>query len=124
MLQIALTQRGKPYVWGATGPDIFDCSGLVVYAWRRAGHRLRVRTSEEMYQVSDRVAAGAEQPGDLLFMHFAAAGPGHVMIVVKKGLAVEAPQTGDVVKLITYDPNTLVIGRLNAQAFTDGTVPG
>jgi cell wall-associated NlpC family hydrolase len=124
MLQIALAQRGKPYVWGATGPDSFDCSGLVVYAWRRSGHSLRVRTSEEMYRVSDRVAAGAEQPGDLLFMHFASAGPGHVMIVVQKGVAVEAPQTGDVVKLISYDSNALVIGRLNAQAFTDGTVPG
>jgi cell wall-associated NlpC family hydrolase len=123
MLQIALAQRGKPYLWGGIGPSAFDCSGLVVYSWLEAGHRLRVRTSEEMYQVSDRVAAGAEQPGDLLFMHFASAGPGHVMIVVKKGVAVEAPQTGDVVKLINYDSNSMVIGRLKAQAFTDGTVP-
>jgi cell wall-associated NlpC family hydrolase len=123
MLQIALAQRGKPYVWGATGPDAFDCSGLLVYSWRKAGYPLTVRTSEQMYQVSDRVAPGSEQPGDLLFMHFQAAGPGHVMIVVKPGVAVEAPQTGDVIKIINYDPNKMVIGRLNAQAFANGTIP-
>jgi hypothetical protein len=48
MLQVALAQRGKPYVWGGTGPDGFDCSGLIVYSWRKTGHSLRVRTSEEM----------------------------------------------------------------------------
>lgn len=123
MLQVALAQRGKPYVWGATGPDSFDCSGLIVYAWRKTGSPLRVRTSEQMYSVSDRVAPGSEQPGDLLFNHFQAAGPGHVMIVVKPGVAVEAPQTGDVVKIINYDANEWVIGRLNARAFINGTIP-
>jgi cell wall-associated NlpC family hydrolase len=123
MLQVALAQRGKPYVWGATGPGSFDCSGLVVHAWRRAGHPLRVRTSEQMYRVSDRVAPGSEKPGDLLFTHFGAGGPGHVMIVVKPGVAVEAPRTGDVVKVIPYDPDKWLIGRLSARAFVDGTVP-
>lgn len=123
MLQVALAQRRKPYVWGATGPDAFDCSGLIVYSWRRMGHPLRVRTSEEMYRVSDRVPPGAEQPGDLLFTHFTAAGPGHVMIVVKPGVAVEAPRTGDVVKVVSYDATAWTIGRLNARAFMNGTVP-
>jgi peptidoglycan DL-endopeptidase CwlO len=102
MLRIALGQQGKPYVWGATGPEAFDCSGLVVYSWRMAGYRSSVRTSEQMFSVSDPVRIGQEQPGDLIFGHFAAAGPGHVMIVVRPGLAVEAPSTGDVVKLIPY----------------------
>jgi cell wall-associated NlpC family hydrolase len=113
MLRIALGQQGKPYVWGATGPDAFDCSGLVVYAWRMAGYRATVRTSEQMYAVSDPVPRGSEQPGDLLFGDFAAAGPGHVMIVVRPGLAVEAPRTGDVVKLLPYDPRSgWAVGRL------------
>jgi cell wall-associated NlpC family hydrolase len=102
MLRIALGQQGKPYVWGATGPEAFDCSGLVVYSWRMAGYRSSVRTSEQMFSVSDPVPIGQEQPGDLIFGHFEAAGPGHVMIVVRPGLAVEAPSTGDVVKLIPY----------------------
>jgi cell wall-associated NlpC family hydrolase len=102
MLRIALGQQGKPYVWGATGPDAFDCSGLIVYAWRMAGYRSTVRTSQQMYRVSDPVTFGAEQPGDLVFGHFEADGPGHVMIVVRPGLAVQAPRTGDVVKLTRY----------------------
>jgi cell wall-associated NlpC family hydrolase len=117
MLRIALGQQGKPYVWGATGPDAFDCSGLVVYSWRMAGYRVAVRTSEQMYAVSDSVPSGQEQPGDLLFGEFQAAGPGHVMIVVRPGLAVEAPQTGDVVKLISYSARGgWVIGRLHPSA--------
>jgi peptidoglycan DL-endopeptidase CwlO len=118
MLKIALGQQGKPYVWGATGPDAFDCSGLIVYAWRMAGYRSSVRTSEQMYAVSDVVRAGAEQPGDLLFSHFASAGPGHVMIVVRPGLAVEAPRTGDVVKVIPYNAKDWVIGRLRQGVLT------
>lgn len=124
MLQIALSQVGKPYVWGATGPDSFDCSGLIVFSWRKAGYSLSVRTSEQMYQVSDPVRAGSEQPGDLLFGDFGAAGPGHVMIVVRPGVAVEAPHTGDVVKVISYDPDKWTFGRLQASAFVAGTIPG
>jgi cell wall-associated NlpC family hydrolase len=115
MLRIALGQQGKPYVWGATGPDSFDCSGLVVYAWRMAGYRSTVRTSQQMYAVSDPVPLGSEQPGDLVFGHFEADGPGHVMIVVRPGLAVQAPRTGDVVKLSPYSAaGGWVIGRLRA----------
>jgi peptidoglycan DL-endopeptidase CwlO len=116
MLRIALAQQGKPYVWGATGPDSFDCSGLIVYAWRLAGYRLTIRTSEQMWRASDPVARGTEQPGDLLFTHFGSGGPGHVMIVVRKGLAVQAPRTGDVVKVIPYRAQDWTIGRLRAEA--------
>lgn len=117
MLRIALGQQGKPYVWGATGPDSFDCSGLIVYSWRKVGYRSKVRTSQQMYAVSDRVPMGSEQPGDLLFGHFEAGGPGHVMIVVRPGLAVQAPRTGDVVKLSPYTAaGGWVIGRLRDSA--------
>jgi peptidoglycan DL-endopeptidase CwlO len=113
MLRSALGQQGKPYVWGATGPDAFDCSGLVVYAWRAAGYRSTVRTSQQMFRVSERVPLGSEQPGDLLFTHFEADGPGHVLIVVRPGLAVQAPRTGDVVKLTPYSADDgWVVGRL------------
>jgi cell wall-associated NlpC family hydrolase len=123
MLNIAVAQRGEPYVWGATGPDAFDCSGLVVYSWRRAGYPLAVRTSEQMYGVSTVIPAGQEQPGDLLFGHFNSNGPGHVMIVIEPGVAIEAPHTGDVVKIVDYDPEGWTIGRLNAEAFV-GDAPG
>lgn len=116
MLRIALGQQGKPYVWGATGPDSFDCSGLIVYAWRMAGYRSTVRTSQQMYRVSDPVPLGSERPGDLLFAQFRADGPGHVLIVVRPGLAVQAPRTGDVVKLTPYSAKGgWVVGRLRPE---------
>jgi cell wall-associated NlpC family hydrolase len=120
MLRVALGQQGKPYVWGATGPDSFDCSGLIVYAWRMAGYRSTVRTSQQMWRVSDPVPMGSEQPGDLLFGQFRADGPGHVMIVVRPGLAVQAPRSGDVVKLSTYSASgNWRVGRLKSSVLEE-----
>ncbi|GAA0617389.1 C40 family peptidase [Streptomyces crystallinus] len=114
---VALQQVGKPYEWGATGPHSFDCSGLIVYAWRRTGYDLSVRTSQEMYNVSVPVRAGQERTGDLIFSGFGrqgTAGPGHVLIVVRPGVAVEAPRTGLDVRVRAYDParENLRFGRL------------
>ena len=120
MLSAALAQLGDPYVFGATGPDAFDCSGLVVFAWRQAGFQLTVRTAAQMASVSRPVARGSEQPGDLYFGEFdtRVQGAGHVMIVVRPGLAVEAPSTGDVVKLFRYDADNTAwqFGRLPSSA--------
>lgn len=120
MLRTALAQQGEPYVWGATGPDSFDCSGLIVYSWRQAGFRLTIRTAAQMYANSTPIASGSEQPGDLLFSEFDADGPGHVSIVVRKGLTVTAPRTGDVVKLREYSPSAQrVFGRLKRSVFEE-----
>ncbi|MFC9431490.1 C40 family peptidase [Streptomyces sp. NPDC056987] len=121
---VALQQTGKPYVWGATGPDSFDCSGLIVYAWRQMGKQLKVRTSQQMYDVSVPVPAGSEQSGDLIFTEFGQqdgmAGPAHVLIVVGPGLAVEAPRTGLDVRVRKYDPKTenMRFGRLPESQMT------
>ncbi|BBG20766.1 putative secreted protein (plasmid) [Actinacidiphila reveromycinica] len=123
MLQAALDQVGKPYVWGATGPDAFDCSGLVIYAWRQAGRELTVRTSQQMYNIATPIASGQEQPGDLAFTGWGeqGPGPGHVMIVVKRGEVVEAPHTGSNVKVRAYNATNenLKFGRLPDSALTD-----
>ncbi|MDJ0345900.1 C40 family peptidase [Streptomyces sp. H10-C2] len=104
MLQTALAQVGKPYVWGATGPDSFDCSGLIVYSWHKAGFDVSVRVSQEMYNIATPIPAGKEQPGDLIFTGWGeqGPGPGHVMIVVKAGTLVEAPRTGLDVRVRPY----------------------
>jgi peptidoglycan DL-endopeptidase CwlO len=121
MLRVALQQQGDPYVWGATGPDAFDCSGLVVYSWRQAGYRLRVRTAAQLHQQSVPVAAGSEQPGDLLFGEFdqRVAGAGHVMIVVRPGVAVQAPSAGRSVEITHYtaDGVNWRLGRLRPSVF-------
>jgi cell wall-associated NlpC family hydrolase len=104
MLKAALAQQGDPYVFGAVGPDSFDCSGLVIYAWAQAGYRVTVRTAAQMSNLSTPVARGSEQPGDLLFGEFdqRVPGAGHVMIVVRPGLAVQAPATGRNVERTDY----------------------
>jgi cell wall-associated NlpC family hydrolase len=118
MLRAALNQQGDPYVWGAVGPDAFDCSGLVVYSWRQAGYRVAVRTAAQMYARSDLVDSGQERPGDLLFGDFGPGGPGHVMIVVRPGQAVQAPETGRNVELTTYraDGSSWRLARLRSTA--------
>jgi peptidoglycan DL-endopeptidase CwlO len=102
MLRVALAQQGDPYIWGATGPDAFDCSGLVIYAWAQAGYEVRVRTAAEMYKRSARIPAGEERPGDLLYAQFntRVRGPGHVMIVLRPGWVVEAPSAGKTSKAL------------------------
>ena len=128
MIQTALAQRGKPYQYGATGPDSFDCSGLVVFSWRAAGYAVPVRSAEQMYGVAAPVPPGSEQPGDLVFSEFGeqqAGLPGHVMIVIGPGQAVEAPHSGDVVKTVSFndtDP-TLHFGRFPATALQPVTPP-
>jgi cell wall-associated NlpC family hydrolase len=118
MVRIALQQQGAPYVWGATGPDAFDCSGLVIYSWRQVGYRVTVRTAAQMYDQSTPVKAGSERPGDLLFGEFGAAGPNHVMIVVRPGQAVQAPSTGRNVEVTSYTADGLNwrLGRLRSSA--------
>jgi cell wall-associated NlpC family hydrolase len=122
MLGAALAQVGDPYVYAATGPDAFDCSGLVVYAWRQAGYRLAVRTAEQMRRIAAPVPPGQERPGDLLFSQFntprVPGGAGHVAIVVSNGLLVEAARPGLPVRVRPYDPAepALRLGRLPASA--------
>lgn len=110
----ARSKLGTPYKWGATGPNSFDCSGLLVWAWRQAGQQINVRTSQEMYRVATPVKPGEEKPGDLLFSQFKGDGPAHVMMVVKRGTAIEAPRTGLNVRERKYDVSgeEIKIGRL------------
>ncbi len=100
-LAFANSQLGKPYVWGATGPDAYDCSGLTGAAYR-AGGVVLPRTSREQWYVGPHVELGALLPGDLLFWAFDPADPAtihHVAIYAGQGLMYAAPHTGDVVRL-------------------------
>jgi peptidoglycan DL-endopeptidase CwlO len=121
-LQVALEQTGDPYVWGAVGPDAFDCSGLIVYSWQKVGHPLKIRTAAQMMDNSTMIEPGQEQPGDLLFGALGERGSaGHVMIVVEPGTAVQAPETGRNVEVTKYNADNVnwKLGRLNASAFAD-----
>lgn len=93
ILAYALAQRGKPYLWGGTGPDAYDCSGIIYMAYRSAGLSIP-RTTFGQWPFGVKVPAGSEQPGDLVFFNAGPGtgpdNPGHVGLVVKKGKMVEA----------------------------------
>jgi cell wall-associated NlpC family hydrolase len=100
-VRAALDQVGRPYRWGATGPGSFDCSGLVRWAYARAGVALP-RTSREQWWAGAPVGPGALRPGDLVFWATdpsAAATIHHVGVYVGQGLMVHAPHTGALVRV-------------------------
>ena len=102
VLWFALDAVGKPYAFGARGPDSFDCSGLVDAAYRAAGLRVGP-TTEQQQTVGTAVASVADlAPGDLVFVPGAdgtAQDPGHVGLYLGNGLIVQATHTGDVVRI-------------------------
>ncbi|MCE7007077.1 NlpC/P60 family protein [Kibdelosporangium philippinense] len=94
-IQFATAQLGKPYEWGATGPNSYDCSGLMLRAWGAAGVALN-RTSREQWRNGDPIPIGQAARGDLLFWSYdgTPAGIHHVAMYLGDGTIVEAQQTG------------------------------
>ena len=97
----AASREGTPYVWGATGPGAFDCSGLTGWAYAQAGIQLP-RTSREQWFVGHHVGLAELQPGDLLFWASDINNPAtihHVAIYAGNGYMIAAPHTGASVSL-------------------------
>ncbi|MBF6278762.1 MULTISPECIES: C40 family peptidase, partial [Nocardia] len=99
-IQTALSKLGAPYVWGAEGPNQFDCSGLTQYAAKSAGVNIP-RTADQQYQQLPKVAPDQIRPGDLIFpqAEFNNGNPGHVMMYIGNGQVVEAPNSKSVVRV-------------------------
>ena len=94
-LRAALTRRGDPYVWAAAGPDAFDCSGLVVWAFAQEGISLPHYTGD-LWNSGMHVSRADLEPGDLVFFF---ADISHVGIYIGNGLMVDAPSTGQDVQV-------------------------
>jgi cell wall-associated NlpC family hydrolase len=122
-IAFAEAQIGKPYQWGATGPDSYDCSGLVYAAYAAAGITIG-RTTFQWHQDGPAVPLSQIQPGDLLF----SAGsdgtpqnPGHVVMYIGGGQIIQAPEQGQPVQLDPVDLNGVVVAtRPAALATTQG----
>ncbi|MBY0756817.1 C40 family peptidase [Clostridium sardiniense] len=94
VLNMAYAQLGKPYVYGATGPSTFDCSGFTSYVYSKATGIYIGRTTYDQIGAGRAVSRAELKPGDLVFPH-----AGHVGIYVGNGNIIHAPRTGDVVKV-------------------------
>lgn len=107
-IQYALAQVGKPYEWGATGPNSFDCSGLVWAAYKYAGITLGRTTFQ---QVLDGVSITESElaPGDLRFPD-----AGHVQLYLGQGRIVEAPTQGEDVRVTDAWGSTWAARRVSA----------
>ncbi|MGO4634561.1 NlpC/P60 family protein [Streptomyces sp. 2RAF24] len=103
-LRFAVAQIGKPYEWGAEGPDTYDCSGLTQRAWAGAGRELP-RTSQEQWRTLPRVPLSRLRPGDLV-VYFPEAT--HVALYLGDGLVIHAPRPGARIKVSPLAANPLL----------------
>lgn len=109
-LAFAESQMGKPYQWGGAGPATYDCSGLTMVAWGKAGVYMP-HSAQDQYDMTARVPLGDLQPGDLVFFG-TPTDVYHVGMYVGGGNMVDAPETGqDVMIQPIYELNLLAGGR-------------
>ncbi|HET6878414.1 MAG TPA: C40 family peptidase [Jatrophihabitans sp.] len=95
-VRFALAQVGKPYVFGAAGPDAYDCSGLTMAAWAAAGVNLP-HSAADQYNYGTHVSEAQLQPGDLVFFYQPIE---HVTIYIGDGMMVSAPTEGEDVQVV------------------------
>ncbi|MFD5136184.1 NlpC/P60 family protein [Streptomyces sp. NPDC058378] len=130
-VRYAVGQIGKPYVWGAEGPDSYDCSGLTSQAWSAAGRDIP-RTSQEQWAELPKVPIGSLRPGDLV-VYFPKAT--HVALYIGNGLVVQAPRPGATVKVsplasnpllgaVRPDPDGEPLGAYTLPELPDGATSG
>ncbi len=103
-IAFARAQIGDPYVWGATGPNAWDCSGLTMGAWRAGGISLPHYAAAQ-YEQSTTISPGSLRPGDLVFWGSSSSPSSiyHVALYVGNGMIVQAPRTGrDVEEVSMY----------------------
>jgi cell wall-associated NlpC family hydrolase len=107
-VEFAYAQLGKPYVYGGSGPDSFDCSGLTMESWAAAGVSLP-RTAADQQAALPAVSIGDLEPGDLVFYGDPAY---HTAIYIGGGRIIQAPHTGTVVQISSlYDMPPTSAGR-------------
>jgi cell wall-associated NlpC family hydrolase len=104
VIRYAYAQLGKPYSWGATGPNAFDCSGFTMMAWAQAGVSLP-HSSRAQIGIGRQVTRSELQPGDLIFRYSPIS---HVSLYVGNGQQISATHTGSTVKLQSALPGEIV----------------
>ena len=102
VIDLAHKQLGKPYVWGAEGPNSFDCSGLIYYVYKNAAGITLPRTSSDQYSAGVAVSRSNLKAGDLIFSSTDGTGNiTHVAIYVGDGQMIHAPRNGKNVEKVS-----------------------
>jgi cell wall-associated NlpC family hydrolase len=101
-VQAALSRLGSPYLWGGSGPNQFDCSGLVYWSYGQAGVHLD-RTTRELIHDGIAVSRSQIRPGDLVFPS-----AGHVQLYIGNGQVVEAPHRGTAVRISPLSSSAVI----------------
>ena len=111
-VRFARTKLGLPYIWGATGPRAYDCSGLVQAAYRAAGIGLP-RTTYQMIHVGQPVSRSDIRPGDLILSNFSRPGvPEHVQMAISSSMVIEAPRPGGHVQISSIPSGNIAVRRI------------
>jgi cell wall-associated NlpC family hydrolase len=103
VVKFVCAQIGKPYIWGASGPGTYDCSGLTMAAWAQVGVSLPHNAAQQ-HSMMKSVSRANLQPGDLVFYNHLA----HVGMYVGNGWVVHAPQSNDHVRMRKIDGGDIV----------------
>lgn len=123
----AFKHLGKPYVWGAKGPNTFDCSGLTYYVYMKAtGHYIGGWTGEQQY-AGTQIPVSQAQPGDLVFWGSSSGVTHHVGIYIGNGQFIHAPQPGDKVRVTSvsdFTPDFAVRVNLAGLPAASGSLTG
>ena len=123
----AFKHLGKPYVWGAKGPNTFDCSGLTYYVYMKAtGHYIGGWTGEQQY-AGTQIPVNQAQPGDLVFWGPSSGVTHHVGIYIGNGQFIHAPQPGDKVRVTSisdFTPDFAVRVNLAGLPAASGSLTG
>lgn len=110
VITLAKAQMGKPYRWGATGPNSFDCSGLMYYCYKNAANITLPRVSRDQAKAGVKVTKDELKAGDLVFF-----GSGssitHVGMYIGNDQYIHSPQTGDVVKISKLSARKMITAR-------------
>lgn len=109
-LDVAASKKGAPYKYGASGPHRFDCSGLTLFSYKKAGKKLP-RTAQQQYNRTRHIAASSRKQGDLVFFH-SGSSVYHVGIYAGGGKMWHSPKSGQVVRLQRIWSKSVWYGRV------------
>lgn len=118
-IKAATAKLGSPYVWGAEGPDTFDCSGLMVWAWDKAGVTLP-RTSQQQAKYGTAVPLSKIRAGDLVTSNWGSGPSSHVGMYIGGGKLIHAPRPGRNVVVANLDATYR--SKINAVRRVPGSV--